>query len=85
MRPGIVRSRQPGTHQDLDNLAGFSRKGKIEGNFKLTVLDGTVPDKRWETPDLYVKIPGGLFGATYKTSAKDDTIHPVWNEYLATS
>ena len=70
--------------KDLKTLAGFSREGKIEGDFKLTVLDGTVPDKRWETPDPYVKIPGGLFGTTYKTSAKDDTIHPVWNEYLAT-
>ena len=66
----------------LKTIAGFTREGKIEGTFKVTVLDGTVPDYRWDTPDPYVKYSGGLLGASGQTSAKSDTTAPVWNEYL---
>ena len=48
------------------------------GWYKIIVVNATVPDSLLDTPDCYVRLPkNGL-----KTSVKDDTTKPVWNEVI---
>ena len=58
----------------------------IEGQFRITVVDGKTPDKWYDTPDTYVEYETGLLGRLLggggKTKVKKDTTSPVWNEYL---
>ena len=60
----------------------------IEGQFRITVIDGKTPDKWYDTPDSYVEygtsLLGRLLGGGGKTKVKKDTTSPVWNEYLVT-
>lgn len=49
-----------------------------EGWYKVIIVSAKVPDSFWDTPDVYVSFPkNGL-----KTSVKDDTTTPVWNEVI---
>lgn len=75
--PGSLE-RTPG----LDPVTGFTREGNIEGEFEVVIVSGTAPADSWDTPDSYVALVGGLFGASGKTSTKDDTTTPTWNETL---
>jgi hypothetical protein len=66
----------------LEPVTGFTREGKIEGEFEVVIVSGTVPNDFWDTPDAYVTFSGGLLGASGKTKTKDDTTTPTWNETL---
>lgn len=47
-----------------------------EGWYQIVVVSAKVPDSFWDTPDVFVSFPrNGL-----RTSVKDDTTKPVWNE-----
>ena len=54
---------------------------EIDGDFELTIISGTTPDHWYDTPDPFIKL-SGFFGS--KTTTKDNTPNPVWNEILTT-
>jgi hypothetical protein len=71
--PGSLE-RSPG----LETLTGFTREGKIEGSFKVIVVSATIPPDKSDTPDGYVA------HSNSKTSVKNNTTTPAWNEMLVT-
>lgn len=66
----------------LDSIAGFTREGKIEGSFKVIVLDGSAPNASIDTPDCYVKLRGSFLSGSPQTKVQDDTTTPSWNEVI---
>jgi hypothetical protein len=72
--PGSLE-RNPG----MTSMTGFNRAGEIEGSFNVIVVKGTVPDDWWDKPDALVT------SGSSKTSVKDDTMTPTWNETLVSS
>ena len=71
----------------IGDLSNFQFRGDmianiragIDGYFELTIISGTTPDHWYDTPDSFVKLPG-LFSS--RTTTKDNTSTPVWNETL---
>ncbi|MBW2635956.1 MAG: DUF4157 domain-containing protein [Deltaproteobacteria bacterium] len=71
----------------IGDLSNFQFRGDmianiragIDGYFELTIISGTIPDHWYDTPDSFVKLPG-LFSS--RTTTKDNTSTPVWNETL---
>jgi hypothetical protein len=53
----------------------------VDGNFELTIISGSTPSHWYDTPDPLVKLPG-FFGS--RTTTKENTPTPVWNEVLTT-
>ena len=53
----------------------------IDGDFELTIISSSTPSHWYDTPDPFVKLPG-FFGR--RTTTKEDTPSPVWNEVLTT-
>jgi hypothetical protein len=72
--PGSLE-RNPG----MAPVTGFDRAGEIDGSFNVIVVKGTVPDDWLDTPDAFVT------SGSSKTTRKDDTTTPAWNETLIPS
>ena len=54
------------------------KKSLEKGFYNVIIVSAQLPDSLWDTPDAYVYFPrNGL-----KTSIKDDTTTPVWNEVI---
>ncbi len=53
----------------------------VSGNFDLYVVSGSTPDRWYDTPDPFVKLPGWMGS---RTAHLTDTTSPSWNERLDT-
>lgn len=65
------------------DMIQYVRAG-IQGDFELTIISGTTPSHWYDTPDPFVRLPGFFGFGSSRTSTKEDTTTPVWNEVLTT-
>lgn len=79
-RTGSISPEDLSEFEFRDNMVASIRAG-IDGNFTITIMSGTTPDYWLDTPDPYVRTPG-FFGG--RTTTKDNTTSPVWNEVIGT-